>query len=323
MILMEFMTNVFYRAGCLFPESPFVPWAKKFLRHAGMKTEPRAYLGMLLLNFISLGVIGYALPVAFGFGIWSAFSAILFLACGVLGALGTYLDVYFKIAARREKVERNLPDFLLLLASYIRSGLAGPNALKACARDDFEPLSAEINYSMSKSLGSVSFSDSIIEISSAFDSETLERSLSIFATSSISGGNVPLMLENIANELRESQKLRSKLVTGVNVYLLFIVFTLLVSMPLLFSVALKFVQVAGNMPASAGLSPPIEYDFLYNLCIIALAITAVAAGMLIGVAREGSATFGLRYAPFLVIGVLASFVFSKFILLEFLFKFAV
>ncbi|MFA5105710.1 MAG: type II secretion system F family protein [Candidatus Micrarchaeia archaeon] len=320
---MASVKNIFYRVGCLFPDNPFAQWAKRFLRHAGAKMEAREYLGMMALDALAAGMIGYLLPIALGFGSITMLSALMFIAFFAAGALGAYLDMYFKVAARREKVEASLPDFLMLLASYIRSGLAGSSALKACAREDFEPLSGEINYEISKSLGSVSFSDAIIEICSAFDSETLERSLSIFATSSISGGNVPLMLENISNELRESQKLKSKLVTGVNVYLLFIVFTLIVSMPILFSVALKFVQVAGAMPETAGFAPPVEYDFLYNLCLIALAVTALAASMLVGVVREGSATFGLRYAPFLMIGVLASFLISKFVVLEFLFKFAV
>ncbi len=316
------LENIFYRLGCLFPETPFVFWAKRHLRHAGVALEPRVYLGLIIGNAIAAGIIGYIIPFALGFGMFSMFSSLMFFVFFMAGGVGTYLDTYFKVIARRDKIEALFPDFLLLLASYIRSGLAGSNALKACAREDFEPLSQEIDYAVSKSLGSVSFSDSIIEICSAFDSETLERSLSIFATSSISGGNVPMMLENIANELRESQKLKSKLITGVNVYLLFIVFTLIISMPILFSVALKFVEVAGSMPASAGFTAPVEYDFLYKLCVLALAVTSVAASMLIGVVRDGSATNGLRFAPFLAFGVIASFVLTKLFLLEFLFKFA-
>ena len=296
------------------------------LRFAGTpNVKPSVWIGAtisyaLVFSFIIAGVV-FALRFR-PFGISSLLSSLLFFLFALsLGIFLPALSLYYKVENRREKVERDLPDFLSLVASNLRAGMTPMMAIRTAARKEFEPLTSELIYLTNKSLGMGSFTEALLDLSSSIKSEVLERTMSLFATSIISGGNVPGILESSATEMRETQKLKARLLGGVNIYVIFILFTIMAGMPLLFAVSIKFVEMLGTLavPEDGGMlvspAPSISLQFLTQLSLLTLILTSVLASALIGVVRHGDELKGLRYAiPITICSLVAFFVFRFYIL---------
>ncbi|GAF67632.1 unnamed protein product, partial [marine sediment metagenome] len=198
----------------------------------------------------------------------------------------------------------------------IRAGMSPLIALRTAARPEFSPLSEEIKYLTKRSMGVGSFTETLLSLGKDIKSVLLDRTLALFATGIISGGNLPLMLDSVATDVRETQRMQQQLLAGVNIYIIFIIFTIIVGMPALFAVSLKYLELTVTFPtplAQSALSPV----FMEQLVVFTITITAIIASLLIGVAKTGKELSGLKYAVPITLLALTSFVLIRFFLLPF------
>lgn len=237
-----------------------------------------------------------------------------------------YIIIYFKAEDRTARIEKALPDALQLVAANLKAGMTPFKALRLAARKEFGPLSEEIEYATSRALGTESFEHTLLKISDRVNSETLDRALKLFTTAMRSGGHLAKLLEDLANDIAQTRELKNELVTNTKTYTAFILFTIIVGTPLLLAISIHFVQIVSDMQAKSNISNvgfgleflagkiAITPDFLTKVSIAMLVITSLLACMLLGVITEGKEKHGFRYAPFLIIGCLAVFYASKYII---------
>jgi archaellum biogenesis protein FlaJ (TadC family) len=175
-------------------------------------------------------------------------------------------------------------------------------------------------------LGTESFIDALGEISRRIKSDMLNRTMILFASSLRSGGSVSKVLETSAEDIRENQELRRELIAGTNMYVVFILFTVVIAMPALMSLSIQFVDMVSKLHSpdsllskqiGLGMSVPISEEFIFMVSVFTLVITSVLSSLMIGVIHHGKELNGLRYAPLILSLSLTFFYVSKTYLVGF------
>ncbi len=322
---MEIKDRFYISLAKLIPK-PYYNSFKEMTIFAGEENNTALYLGATTILSILIAVITILYT-----RYYTALSSIVIILLG-LASFGmvhllNYLLIYFKVEKRIEHVEKVLPDQLQLMSNNIKAGLTPFNALKLSARKEFGALSEEINNAINKSFGSNSFVKVLLEINSKIKSVMLERVLKLQASSLTTGNNMANLLDDLAKDIRETRMLRNDLVTKTKTYTAFILFTVLFGTPTLLSISIHFVTMISGFSAVSGAAPvtnaafdvgfssgavAIQPAFLIMISYVMLVVTAVLASMLLGVIMKGKMTSGFKYAPALVAGVIAIFMFSRF-----------
>ncbi|RLG19964.1 hypothetical protein DRN67_01285 [Candidatus Micrarchaeota archaeon] len=289
-------------------------YVKQQLAWAGHTEDEMIWLGRSLVLAFLLGVIG-GLIAYFGFDsipyALLAFASFFTLIMGV-----RILMLHNMVQERAKVVETMLPDALRVTASNIKAGMVPLVALRMAARPELGPLKDEIEWVTAKSMGAGSLVQALSQISMRIKSRTLERSMSLFASALKSGGTLSVLLENIAEEIRDGLEMREKLVAGTRMYVFFILFTVIIAMPALLAVSLQFVDIVNSIEIvesgisqSIGLSvqSPMRSETVSTFSIITLIVTSILASALIGVVHEGRELAGYPYVALTVVGSIISF----------------
>ncbi|MFH1470264.1 MAG: type II secretion system F family protein [Candidatus Micrarchaeota archaeon] len=298
----------------------------RMLAYAGMRMDTREWIGLVVMTAVSFSVLSYLVLSNFSpFPDYFVYPLVGLVFILIVSMLFTIL--YLQVEDRRMVAERALPDLLQLTASNIKSGVTPIVALRMATRPEFGPLHQEILYVTNKSLGTESFVDALCEISGRIKSEMLNRTLLLFASSLKSGGSVSRVLETSAEDIRENQELRRELIAGTNMYVVFILFTVVIAMPALLSLSIQFVDMVSELhgPDSflskqlgLSMSLPISQDFIFNVSVVTLLATSIFASLMIGVIHHGDEMNGLRYAPLILSFSLVFFYVSKTYLVSFI-----
>jgi pilus assembly protein TadC len=206
-----------------------------------------------------------------------------------------------------------LPDALFLIASNLKSGVTPFQAVKSSIRKEFGPLAEAFDVAINKSLGSKSFSNSLIETGDDINSELLRRSMRLFATAINSGSKISALLENMAKDIIERQTLKKELVTNTKTNSMFIMFMVAIGAPFLMAVSIFFVDSVSKIQSSTSIgSVPIEgmegmggtiqitIGFLMIYSYVFLFLTGFMASYFAGVMVEGDGRKGLNKAPVIV-----------------------
>ena len=320
--------------------SSFVPksardYFSRMLSVSGTDADVQDWTGRkALLSIVVSVIVFFVLVFAFS-SLVRFFDSLTLLVVSVLCAILAYfaslefskLLLFYKVEARARSVENVLPDFLLLTANNIRSGVTPFSAFRQSARPEFGVLSEEVKVAAAKSLGTQSFEKALRQLSESVDSRMLKDTVGLFAQSLRSGSQLAKLLENSALDLRKIQELRKELVTSVKTYVLFVAFVALIATPLLLAISIQFLSmlqgvqagesVSGTVSQFSFLSPKIGIDaaFMQNLALLLLSGNALLAGLLLGVLNRGKARHGLKYFPLLLVASIAAFfIFQNFVI---------
>lgn len=318
----------------------------QLLAYAGVETPPEIWLGSRILLVVLFGFVGFLLPFSViplfkletpffktsELASQLLFGLVLGLFLSLFSVLMFYLHLYYLIADRTKRVDKVLPDFLLMVAANLRSGMTPFAAFQAAARPEFGPLQTEINYVSSRSLGSESFTDAMRELTATIDSAILRRMVGFFENELRSGGKLAYLLETSADEIRETEEMRKQMLLTTKSYAIFLAFILLFGLPLLLAISTQFLTIfakfeanlsEGNQGASGpgtslgALATPklrIDVKFIEQAGIATIAGTCLLTSVLIGIIMEGRLLYGLKYfPPFAIASTLLFFFFKSVI----------
>lgn len=320
----------------------FKPKAKdragRMLAYAGIATSPEVWMGSRILIVILVGIIGSLLPFSIlpyldlsGVPLLSDTSVVARLVASLLigasfaavSAALIYMHLYYLISDRTQRVEAVLPDFLLMVAANLRSGMTPFAAFQAAARPEFGPLQSEISYVSSRALGSESFAEALKGLTTTIDSPMLRRLIVFFENGLKSGGRLAYLLETSADEIRETEDIKRQMVINTKTYAIFVVFILLFGLPLLLAISTQFLSVFAKVQASiteagssgggaglAGLSAPkikVDVKFIDQTTYIIIIGTSILTAVLVGIIAEGKTLYGLKYFPPLALAATVMF----------------
>ncbi|MCD6226973.1 type II secretion system F family protein [Candidatus Micrarchaeota archaeon] len=256
--------------------------------------KPFEWLFRTFLLSLFMSIIFSVLSYVFADDI--VFTLVVFISVNLLILVFSLLYVYYKASQVIEEIDLVLPDYLDNVAGYIKAGFSPILALKSGLREEYGILNTSLNLATIKSLGPTPAETEILKATSELGSDKLQRILTLFLTSYISGGKVGVMLERIANDLREANELKKKLVTGVNVYIIFISLSLIFILPLIISVSLKFLEIGLESEIS-------QFDMsgMTTLGVLFLTVSSMLTGMFIGAIRYGRELMGFKHSLYMAL----------------------
>ena len=299
-------------------KSNFYRTLKLKLYKAGIDKEPEVYVKKLMLTSIiilCLSVIGLGLWLFLQPIDWKL-TVLLLLVFWFLGfAIIYYLSkkisfVYLDYRAfkRTKEVERVLPEYLRLVATNYRSGLALDKALIASNRPRFGILSKEIEQVAKTTRVKGDFAKALEIFGRKFDSKIVERSMNSISMSVRSGSNISELLDEIANNITKMRNLQASMAANVKNYVIFIIVAGIIIAPLMFAMSyqmnLTISGVKGQLDAQTGTvqGTPMQLQEgggvdLNNFDIFAILMiltNCVVSSMVISMIRYGNFQQGIK-----------------------------
>lgn len=219
--------------------------------------------------------------------------------------------------------EKNFPQFLKDLADLQHTGLSLVRAVYHTTKQNYGALSPHIKKLAVRLSWGVPFEDAFKMFADETGSEKIKSAVLIILEAFESGGNIPNILETVAEDLRRINALQEERKTrfGPFVSTMYVVFLLSIALsyillnvlipeiPVMPSFSLKF--SLGGSPTLGKASSIPEYK-LKMLFLHLLIVEAIITGLLAGIVAEGSWTAGLKYV--LVMSFVAILLFHIFIL---------
>jgi flagellar protein FlaJ len=302
--------------------------------YAGIDEDVDVWLGRRLFIAVLLAVIGSFIPrtlqsygiafVDYTPSLLALFVAVSAFLTFLLVLVLFYSHLSYVIDERRKRVEAILPDFLLLIAANLRAGMTPISAFVESSMPEFGPLEDEVKIVASRSMGSESFLSVFGGLSERIDSKILKRVVGLFTTGMVSGGHLARLLETSALDIRETQELRQELSARTRMYVIFVLFIVLVGIPLLLSISIQFLvkltvlkaQISQSSfsefnPSLFSVEGSLDPEFVEKMTYVILIGTTFFVSILIGVINEGKLLYGLRYFLPLVAIALVDFIVCK------------
>ncbi|VVB66418.1 Type II secretion system (T2SS), protein F [Candidatus Gugararchaeum adminiculabundum] len=269
-----------------------------------------------LLMLVPLVIVALRIDL-FGFGTGKAG-----MVAGALVALGVfiftnlflmsvyYFSMYYAAEDRTQRVEKVLPDFLMLVAANMRAGMTPFNAFRASSRKEFGPLEREIQIATTKSLGTESFESALSHLTTTVNSNILQKTVALFVKGARSGGHMAKLLESSAQSVREIQELKNELVGSTRTYGIFLLFIVAVGIPVLLAISGQFLLIYSDVNAQttntkipeqiglgmvSGGGTPLSPVLVQQTSYFIMIITAFLVSLLVGAIAEGKMQHGVKY----------------------------
>ena len=299
------------------------------------KSVANRYAELLRYNDIKIDAdrfLGFIILFGAGASFAAAFDIILLLSLPPSTVMPLFLGAYAFIEAlvyawlvlaadsKGRFVDSILPDALRMMATNIRAGMTTDKALLLAARPEFGVLEREFSKAGKQVLAGKDIRYALLEVPKRIKSENLQRTVRLVAEGIESGGELAGLLEQAAQDIQSTRLVQEEMQANVAMYAMFIFMAAGIGAPVLFGVSTYLVDVLGRQFAAFRVDETVTStlairqgaihvapDFLVMFVVLALAITAVFAGMIMGVVRRGAASQGLRYIPVLLALSLAVF----------------
>lgn len=297
----------------------------RMIVYTGLTRNPEEVLGIALIYSIVLSIMTVLLAIALKpsirnyVGVELDYIFIIILAAilpFILVWVVLYLFFIVLIERRTSSIEKVLPDVLNMIGQNMIAGMTTYNALWVAARPEFGPLSIEIQTVARDTLGGESFENALIRMSERIKSYRLARSVKLMIQGMRSGGELPSVLQEIAEDIRVEQNLFGRMKSETTSQSLFIIFVLLIGAPLLFAASHQFIVIFNNIFSQIGISGstpalpqegvlisiselPIKSEFFQLYSLIVLGISGLFGAIMIGLIRTGKLSAGIPLVPIL------------------------
>ncbi len=261
-----------------------------------------AFFAVILLEVAALAVIW---PAS-----WISMLLLSFIALAAISA--PYIVFSSAADSRKKEINDMLPDFLLLAAANIKSGLTIDRAILFSARPEFGDLSREFKKVAFDIYSGEPIDSAFSKITKRINSEVLERTISLLVEGIKSGGAVAKLLEETAMDIRNTETLQKEIRASVMMYVMFIFMAAVLGAPVLFAISTFLIQGTMSMwsgmdmtisPEMQGasmikISPPsIDTTIFSYFAVSAIIITTTFSGILISLIQTGNARGGMKYSP--------------------------
>jgi len=210
-----------------------------------------------------------------------------------------------------KKIESQFPDFLQLMASNLRAGMTIDRAMLLSARPEFEPLDKEI-LSVGKDIATgKSIESSLLAMSKRINSEKIKKIVSLIISGIRSGGNLAILLEETAVNMRQREFVEKRASSNVLMYVIFIFIAASIGAPILFALSSILIETLTAMlssvgtiepPASAGIAVPftlsavsISVVFIKWFSVLFLITINILASLVLGLVSKGEEREGFKY----------------------------
>jgi len=250
-------------------------------------------------------------------------TTIILASLSFFGAAGVFfLYFYFKDklkkAGRIRRIESVFPDFLQLMSSNLRAGMTIDKAMLLSSRSEFAPLDKEILTTGKEIATGKSIESALLAMSKRIKSEKIHKTLLLIISGIKAGGNLAVLLEETAVNIRERDFVEKRAGGSVLMYVIFVFLAVSLGAPILFSLSSVLVETLINIlsglpavetPTNVALpftlsSISISITFIKYFSVAFIIVTDILASLVLGLVSKGEEKEGLRYLiPILVLSI--------------------
>jgi pilus assembly protein TadC len=266
-----------------------------------------AVLYLLLAPILPLTLTGVLEPVARQMSY--IFPALLFVV--LLDVLIGY--PFWKGTARVEEIEKNLADALKQMADTLRAGGTYEFALREVAVSEYGALTEELNKVLRKLEEGESFEKAMRTLSEEVSSRLIDRTVTVIIDAIKSGAGLADVLEDISEDVRESNRVETERKSRTLMQMLFMIATGSIVAPYIFGVISALIVMFTQSASGFDISPTqvaasmVAGDQIILLLQIYILIEVLASSVMISLMREGKLSKTVVYFPILLF--LAFFIF--------------
>ena len=297
----------------------------RLLDIAQIKMDVNRLLEIVILGFFAI-FIGVTF-VVYGLGFFgAAVSGSLGIGAAIIYVVLIYFMIVYRTDARKTKMEALLPDYFMVAAANLKSGIALDRALLLAARPEFSFLSDEIKEMNRKIMGGDTLENAFRELARRYQSNELTHSVRMMIEAIKYGGAMADLLEQLSKDMRQQQIIQKEISGQLLMYSIFIAFAGLIAAPALYGLTSQMIVIVdkvwtgilaqnpGGLP-TAGVSflkpspPQITIGQYHDFALIAIVMITGFASVIMSAVSTGSAVKGLKYLPvFIIVGLVIYFV---------------
>lgn len=301
---------------------------EKYIRNienSGLKVRPEKYHNKIILISLIITIIFtaffYFLKISLLYSLLVLFGVNFFF----------YIKTSLKATSRVRKMEEVFPDVISLMASNLRSGITIDRSFLLSARPEFAPLDEEILRTGRDITTGKDIVVALKNMGQRIDSEKINKIISLIVSGIKAGGNISDLLEQTSSNMREKEFLEKRTSSSILMYLIFILFTIVIGAPVLFSLSSVLIQIiiqlSSTIPdmSTTRMDLPLTFNniglstqFIIYFSVIFLIITDFISSMVIGLVNKGESKEGLRYFLPILVFSLSMFFLFRIVLLKFL-----
>ena len=179
--------------------------AARDLERAGLRLKAGEYLLLRLIVAVITGLAALLLTGSGGFGLLFALA---------FSGIGFMLPAWYLRRSQRRRaatISHQLIEMLQLVSSALRSGFAFTQAVETAAKQLTPPILDEVNHFLRDTALGGSMEDSITAMAERVDSYDLDIAATAILVQSTTGGNLAEILGNVADTLRERERIRGEI----------------------------------------------------------------------------------------------------------------
>jgi tight adherence protein B len=173
------------------------------LERAGLTINAREYLVMrVVAGVAAMAIVFFLIPMP-----------LVSLLAAPLGFLAVGFWVKLRVGSRRRKLELQLVELLQMVASGLRAGFGLLQALESSSEQLPSPLSVEIRRTMRDTAMGASVDQALQGLNERVGSPDFDIVITAILIQRSVGGNLAEILDNVANTMRERERIRGEIRT--------------------------------------------------------------------------------------------------------------
>ena len=205
----------------------------------------------------------------------------------------------------------------------LKSGLTVDQALLSSARPEFGAFAKELNRIGKEVTTGKSLEKALMDSTKRINSEKYLKTMELISSGLRSGGELAKLLDNTSSNLKHQKIVDEKVRSSVMMYVIFIFFAICFGAPILFGLSSFLTDVMRDIftkvdlptASASNISMPminfsgieISQGFIMTYIIIAIILSGVMGGFIMGLITKGKEKYGFRYIPILIAASLLVF----------------
>lgn len=318
--------------GKAFLPKRYHPIMNKYLAKAGVYQSPYALIGILFyFSLILTGIIEFFFvyprtlffvkntfgvnqfsPFIIGIAVFITWTVIQLTIMATFFLTG-YFFLDLRIYKRVHEIELILPDFLVSVSTNLKGGMGLESALWNSIKPKFGIISHEITLVSKKVMTGRDVVEGLAEFAEKYPSPELKRTMGLIISEFEIGGKITDILDDIVDNLKNTQKLKKQLQASVVSYVIFIGAIVIFIAPVLFALSYNLISfISGFMTKVSGaLSTSNAPSFLAGMTggetvdpegfrifgYYAVATISIISSMIVSIIEKGDIKGGVKYIP--------------------------
>ncbi|OQA32082.1 MAG: flagellar assembly protein J [archaeon ADurb.Bin336] len=254
------------------------------------------WIGASILTGIFMGIISYALSTIL-IHEFTLIPSTFFLATIIL--LIGY--PYLKKETLIESVEKNFSDALKQMADTLRAGDTYENALREVVEADYGRLSEEMQLALRRMEDGENLETALTGFANRVDSERIKRTVQIILDSIRTGSSLSDILNEIAEDLRDYERLKEERKASTTMQFLFLVAAGGFIAPMIFGEIGAVITGFASIGAREINMGTANNNFITTIIQLYIIIEVIGSGVMMSLINEGKINKSIIYTPILLL----------------------